>query len=83
MRIYNAELFYPMLANVSLDSRGDAAKYAAPESPPSSEDNLPTNILNCLKDQNHRNPVKKSGNHFRNLTELHLCSVSSVLPSCS
>jgi hypothetical protein len=59
-----------MLANASLDDRGDAAKYAGPESPPLSEDNLPIDISNCLKEPNHRNTVKKSGDHFPNLTEL-------------
>jgi hypothetical protein len=60
MRIHNTELFCPMLANFSLDSRGDAAKHAGPESPPLSEDNLPIDILNCSKEPNHRNPVKRA-----------------------
>jgi hypothetical protein len=33
--------FLPYAGYVPLNSRGDAAKYAGPESPPLSEDNLP------------------------------------------
>ncbi len=57
MRIYNTELFYPMLAmflwTIVVMLRNLQVRVAA-----ASEENSPTNILNCLEELSQPKPFK-------------------------